>query len=161
MHPSVLTWVKNQVNIRGIAGNSTLELGSLNVNGSVRDFFTGPYIGVDKQDGNSVDRVMDANNLDFPDEWFDTVVSTEMLEHDPSPWLTFKEIYRVLKPGGKLLLTTRGPEFPHHDYGGDYYRYTNDALAHLADYAGLTHITVESDPFPNHDGGFLYAEKPR
>ena len=42
------------------------------------------------------------------------------------------EMHRVLKPGGKLLLTTRGPEFPHHDYGGDFYRYTNDALGEIA-----------------------------
>lgn len=161
MHPSVSTWVNNQVKIRGIAANSTLELGALNVNGSVRGYFTGPYIGVDKQAGNGVDKVMDANQLEFEDESFDTVVSTEMLEHDPSPWLTFQEIYRVLKPGGKLLLTTRGPEFPHHDYGGDFYRYTNDALAHLARYAGLVNETVEPDPFPGHSGGFLYAEKPR
>ena len=155
-----MVWVKNQVNVRGIADRNTLELGSLNVNGSVRDYFTGPYIGVDKQAGRGVDKVMDANKLDFPDDSFDTVVSTEMLEHDPAPWLTFAEIRRVLKPGGKLLLTTRGPEFPHHDYGGDYYRYTNDALRFLAEYVGLVHVTVDPDPFPGHDGGFLYAEKP-
>lgn len=161
MHPSVANWVKNQVRVRGISGLSTLELGSMDVNGSVRPLFTGPYIGVDKQDGPGVDKVMDANNLDFEDESFELVVSTEMLEHDPSPWLTFQEIYRVLKPGGKLLLTTRGPGFPHHDFGGDYYRYTNDALAHLARYAGLVHETVEDDKLPGHPGGFLYAEKPR
>lgn len=161
MHPSVTTWVKNQVRLRGLANLSTLELGSLNVNGTVRPYFTGPYIGVDKQAGNGVDKVMDANHLEFDDESFQTVVSTEMLEHDPSPWLTFQEVYRVLKPGGRLLLTTRGPMFEPHDYGGDYYRYTNDALAHLARYAGLVNETVEDDPFPGHPGGFLYAEKPR
>ena len=161
MHDSVMEWIGLKVKSLDLHGR-VLELGSLNVNGSVRDFFAGAttYIGVDKQHGPGVDLVLDANKLSFEDDSFDVVVSTEMLEHDPHPWLTIQEAYRVLKPNGTLLLTTRGPEFPLHDYGGDYYRYTGDALEALAKYAGLEVYLVEDDQFPGHPGSFMYAKKP-
>src|SRR5262249_25242451 len=39
-------------------------------------------------------------------ESFDTVISCETIEHVPHPWKAVKELGRVLKPGGKLFLTT-------------------------------------------------------
>ncbi len=44
--------------------------------------------------------------LCFPDDTFDCVVSSEMLEHTPSPETAFRELARVLKPGGILVITT-------------------------------------------------------
>lgn len=44
--------------------------------------------------------------LCFPDGTFDCVVSSEMLEHTPSPETAFRELARVLKPGGILIITT-------------------------------------------------------
>ncbi|MET0411881.1 MAG: class I SAM-dependent methyltransferase, partial [Polyangiaceae bacterium] len=35
----------------------------------------------------------------------DTVICTEVLEHVPAPWDALKELERVLKPGGTLILT--------------------------------------------------------
>ncbi len=40
--------------------------------------------------------------LPFPDNTFDLVVSTEVIEHVTSPTQAIKEMYRVLKPGGML-----------------------------------------------------------
>jgi ubiquinone/menaquinone biosynthesis C-methylase UbiE len=37
----------------------------------------------------------------FPDEFFDTVIMSQSLEHFPSPKTRLKEIWRILKPGGK------------------------------------------------------------
>jgi 2-polyprenyl-3-methyl-5-hydroxy-6-metoxy-1,4-benzoquinol methylase len=44
--------------------------------------------------------------MPFPDNSFDFIVSSEVIEHTPDPLLAFDELYRVLKPGGKLILTT-------------------------------------------------------
>lgn len=44
--------------------------------------------------------------LPFGDETFDLAVSTEVLEHVPDERLVLGEIARVLRPGGRLILTT-------------------------------------------------------
>lgn len=48
----------------------------------------------------------DIQAIPFPDNYFDTVISCETIEHVPNPPLAVKELVRVLKPGGKLFLTT-------------------------------------------------------
>jgi len=47
----------------------------------------------------------DLCSLPFSDNQFDAVLSLEMLEHSPSPRRILAEFHRVLKPGGKLVLT--------------------------------------------------------
>lgn len=44
--------------------------------------------------------------IPFPDNTFDFVVSSEVIEHTPDPYKALHEIYRVLKPGGKMVLST-------------------------------------------------------
>jgi len=46
------------------------------------------------------------DHLPFPDNFFDLVVSAWVLEHLDHPQAAFKEIYRVLKPGGKVIFLT-------------------------------------------------------
>jgi SAM-dependent methyltransferase len=46
-------------------------------------------------------RVMDAENLDFPDGTFDVVYSWGVLHHSPDTPKAIREVYRVLKPGGE------------------------------------------------------------
>jgi ubiquinone/menaquinone biosynthesis C-methylase UbiE len=48
--------------------------------------------------------VMDAQNMRFPDEIFDTVVTTCVFCSVPDPVKGLSEIRRVLKPGGSLLM---------------------------------------------------------
>ena len=48
--------------------------------------------------------VMDATNLDFPNSSFDKVYSFHTIEHIPDLEKALREMTRVLKPGGKLLL---------------------------------------------------------
>ena len=74
--------------------------------------------------------VGDAHGLPFASSSFDLILCTEMLEHTLDPQQIVDEIWRVLRPGGRVLLTTRFI-FPLHDVPGDYYRFTNYALAHL------------------------------
>lgn len=48
---------------------------------------------------------MDARDLDFPDDSFDTVAAMHVLSVVPEPEKVMSEIARVLKPGGKLVIT--------------------------------------------------------
>jgi SAM-dependent methyltransferase len=48
----------------------------------------------------------DAQALSFPPNSFDYVVSCECMEHVPQPQQMAKELYRVLKPGGRFCITT-------------------------------------------------------
>jgi ubiquinone/menaquinone biosynthesis C-methylase UbiE len=50
--------------------------------------------------------VGDIQSIAFADESFDTVISCETVEHVPDPGKAVTELARVLKRGGKLLLTT-------------------------------------------------------
>ena len=56
-----------------------------------------------------------AYQLPFAAETFDTVVSCEVIEHLQEPEKMLSEVQRVLKRGGKFILTTpyRLTEFPH------------------------------------------------
>lgn len=47
-----------------------------------------------------------AEKLLFKDKFFDLVIAAEMIEHLLYPEIILAEIKRVLKPGGKLILTT-------------------------------------------------------
>jgi SAM-dependent methyltransferase len=48
----------------------------------------------------------DAKDLPFADRSFDAIVSDNVLEHLPDPFETFREVARVLKPGGYALFKT-------------------------------------------------------
>jgi SAM-dependent methyltransferase len=50
--------------------------------------------------------VGNAESLEFPDQSFDFIFSCETLEHLPHPVRMTKEIFRLLKPGGKFIITT-------------------------------------------------------
>jgi len=50
-------------------------------------------------------RCEDVQNLTFPDESFDIVITQDVFEHIADPKKGFKEIHRVLKPGGHYILT--------------------------------------------------------
>jgi SAM-dependent methyltransferase len=160
MHASVMAWVAGKVSERGLAGGTVLEVGSRIVNGSPRSLFDGEYVGVDMQAGDGVDVVCRADRLPFASGVFDTVVSTETLEHDPYFWKSVVEMARVLRPGGTLLVTARGIGYPHHDFPSDYWRFTVDAFLTLFDFAGLESLEVIPDPSLRHPGVFGAAVKP-
>src|SRR5215510_8838114 len=125
MHQSVLEWVSGITRRYDFAGQEVLEVGSLNINGSVRPFFegAGTYTGIDLREGPDVDLVMNSHDLQFPDESFDLVISTEMLEHDDRFWASLEEMGRVLKKEGLLIITARGNGFMPHEYPHDYWRF--------------------------------------
>ncbi len=50
-------------------------------------------------------RVMDAEHLDFPDQTFDAVISSCAVLHFPDIGKATREMYRVLKPAGRLAIS--------------------------------------------------------
>ena len=51
-------------------------------------------------------KVADVNELPFPDSSFDIVFSDNLMEHVDAPINIYKEVRRVLKPGGFFLFKT-------------------------------------------------------
>lgn len=49
--------------------------------------------------------------LPFEDKSFDIVMSSDVIEHTPDPYVSTKEMIRVLKPGGKLCVTVPNRTF--------------------------------------------------
>lgn len=105
----------------------TLDIGAQN----------GPYaryfpnrIGLDVRRGEGVSIIGDAQQLGIRDACVDVILCTEVLEHLPEPQRAIDEMFRILAPGGQLLLTTRFL-FPIHDAPNDYFRFTKYGLRHL------------------------------
>jgi SAM-dependent methyltransferase len=96
-----------------------------------------------------VHALADAYRLPFGDEAFDVVLCAEVLEHMHTPALALSEMRRVLKTGGKLLLTTPFA-YPIHYAPTDYYRFTRFGLLHL-----LCEWEVESLTEATTDGAAL------
>lgn len=79
--------------------------------------------------------------LPLRDGSFDTVLSSDVLEHLPDPSVMFNEISRVLRPGGVLLLNTPFL-YPVHEAPHDYLRHTRFSLAGLSEAAGLEVVSL-------------------
>ena len=79
-----------------------------------------------------LDQECDLNQpLPFPAHEFDTIVISEVLEHIANPELIWAEMARILKPGGKVLLSVPFL-YKIHEAPYDYYRYTRFALENFA-----------------------------
>jgi SAM-dependent methyltransferase len=97
------------------AGGRVLEIGSLDINGSVRSHFSGgEYLGLDVGAGPGVDLVCQGQDYDAPDGSFDTVISCETMEHNPFWRETFANMLRLCRPGGMVLMTCAAPGRPEH-----------------------------------------------
>jgi ubiquinone/menaquinone biosynthesis C-methylase UbiE len=111
-------------------GDRVLEVGSLDVNGSVRENFlvAAEYVGIDIRPGKCVDVVMAAEELPekYPAGHFDCIVSCETLEHCEHWKECLRAIWHVLKTGGRLCITTPTKEKGRHNHPLDYWRWTLD-----------------------------------
>ncbi|MFH8724513.1 class I SAM-dependent methyltransferase [Streptomyces termitum] len=102
----------------------------------------------------------DALNLPFPDESFDVVIISEVMEHIPDDKGVLAEMVRVLKPGGRIAITVPryGPEKvcwalsdAYHEVEGGHIRiYKADELLAKIRQAGLR-------PYGTHHAHALHA----
>lgn len=156
MHQSVMSFVRAALAPDYIKGRSVLEVGSYNVNGTVRDILqphAGRYIGVDMRPGPGVDVVSTAEEM--PDSLkSEIVVSCEMLEHAFEWRKAFTRMADLCT--GVLLVTARGPGFPLHDYPSDHWRFTPADIEQVCKALGLR--VCVCCPDPQAPGFFLVAD---
>ncbi len=88
------------------------------------------YMRLDFDSEDNPDICCDLHEIKWQSNYFDTVIATEVLEHLHDPEKAIREIYRVLKKGGNVLLSTRFI-YPYHPDPKDYYRFTWDSLTYL------------------------------
>jgi SAM-dependent methyltransferase len=112
--------------IRQNPGSFILDYGS----GNPRDAeIFDNVIRIDLVHYRSVDVVTNTPRLPFTDDTFDFVVSESVFEHVRDPWHCARELYRVLKPGGRIHIDTAFL-FPVH---GDPYHFYNMTLEGVAE----------------------------
>jgi SAM-dependent methyltransferase len=76
-----------------------------------------------------------------PNSAYDLVLSTQVLEHVSDPENYLGECFRLLKPGGLLVLSTHGT-FPEHGVPYDFQRWTADGLRNLVSKRGFEDISL-------------------
>jgi SAM-dependent methyltransferase len=87
------------------------------------------YAGLDLQFEGTVDVVATAERIPIRTESLDLVLCNDVLQYIFDPPAAMREMHRVLKPGGQLILSTRGQYPEHHD---ELWRFLPDGLRHLA-----------------------------
>jgi SAM-dependent methyltransferase len=83
-----------------------------------------------------LDYVCDLTEIPVEDDRYDRILFNQVLEHLPDPPAAVAELYRVLKPGGRLFCSA--PLFyAEHQTPHDYYRYTRFGLRRIFEDAGF------------------------
>lgn len=149
---------------------SVLDVGSMDVNGSYKPLFVErncSYTGVDIEEGQNVDMVVDVGHFQMSVGEYDVVVSGQCLEHTKYPWDVVGEMAFVTKPGGLVCIIVPGSG-PEHRFPIDCYRFFPDGMRALAEYAGLEVLECYScwdEPGEDDEGNqwkdtVLIAKKP-
>jgi len=105
------------------------------------------YCGLDLGIGDSawdysrLDVLGDLSRLPFHDESFDACLNVVTLEHVREPAQVVRELARVLRPGGRLLLIAPH-EWEEHQQPHDYFRYTRYGLEYLLTGAGFEELSI-------------------
>ncbi len=101
------------------------------------------YIGIDIDTENKLaDIYADASKTPLSSNSVDIVVAFQLLEHTPKPWLVLAEMYRVLKPNGKLFLTLP-MSWELHEEPYDFFRFTEHGITALLKNTGFKNIKTK------------------
>lgn len=163
-----ISMVKNK-NKSFFTNKKVLEVGSLNINGTMRDFFSNcDYTGIDVGKGKDVDIVCSGHEYDAPNESYDVTTSGECFEHNPHWAETFANMVRMTKSGGLIFFTCATTGRPEHgttrtspskspltiEKGWDYYRNLDED-----DFRGSFNESFD-DIFETYEFHSTVAEKP-
>ncbi|CAN5165399.1 hypothetical protein BH11PAT1_BH11PAT1_1550 [soil metagenome] len=121
----------------------TLDIGS---GGSSYSRFFPNRLTVDIDPMRKPEIVADAHHLPFPEAEFSSILCTEVLEHVKDPFQVERELRRVMKVGGTLVLSTRFV-FPLHDTPHDYWRFTKYGLREIFKEWEIIEIVEETQTF--------------
>lgn len=83
-----------------------------------------------------LDYVCDITDIPVEDATFDRVICNQVLEHVSEPEKAIAELFRVLKPGGRIFLSAP-LFFAEHQKPYDFFRYTQFALRKMFEDAGF------------------------
>ena len=126
------------------ASSNILEVGSQDINGSIRDYFPASenrsWIGLDVGKAKGVDFIIPGELIQLPDGWADIAFSTECFEHAKCWREIFLNMIRITHEDSLIILTFAGIGRAAHGtidtdtgsspYTDDYYK--NISLAELA-----------------------------
>lgn len=112
-------------------------------------FFEGKissYTGCDiiQSDKNLVDIICPATEIPLPNGCKDTIFTTQVIEHVADHKKLLSEAFRILKPGGCLILS--GPmAWEHHEVPYDFFRFTRHGFEYLLHDAGFKPIEITAN----------------
>jgi SAM-dependent methyltransferase len=143
--PLYLTRIDLLFNIQNYAkllGGKTLDFGCGKK--PYKSLFTNAdeYIGLDFEgEGHShkdeqIDVFYDGKKIPFPDNYFDSVFSSEVFEHIFNLEEIIKELKRVLKNQGLILITCPF-SICEHEVPNDFARYTSFGIKHMLEKEGF------------------------
>ena len=162
-HQSCIDFVRRVLTKEDIEGKKIIEVGSLDVNGSVRPYIETfkprQYIGVDIAIGPGVDEICDAKDIAerYGRESFDVVITTELLEHVKDWRKVINNLKDIVIPNGIILITTRSKGFGYHGFPSDYWRFEKDDMKYI--FSDFVIKQLEKDPLAS--GIFVKAKKPQ
>lgn len=106
------------------------------------------YIGVDWAGSlhkTKADIAADLNEkLPIEDNQADTIISISVLEHLREPQIMLNEAFRILNPGGHIILQTPW-QWMVHEAPHDYFRFSPYALEYMMNKAGFKNIRIEAE----------------
>jgi len=101
------------------------------------------FVGVDVVENPAAELLGPVEALPVEDASFDVVLCTQVLEHCDDPAQAVRELRRVTRPGGRVLVSTHGVQV-YHPSPVDYWRWTHAGLRRLFEQSGSwSTLTVE------------------
>lgn len=142
LNPTWITESRLRQRLKAIIGSLDIQSADkwLDVGCGVRPYETlfppGTYTGVDVADSGrpqslkAPDFFYDGQTLPFPDNSFDGALCTQVLEHVANPAALLDEIHRILKPGGRLVLSAPFL-WEEHEEPYDFFRFSSFGIREL------------------------------
>jgi len=109
-----------------------------------RGYQPGWYLGLDFDVDSQPDVAGDVRYLPLRDEAVPALLAASMLEHVYDYRQTIAEIYRVLQPGGCLLIQVPFL-LEYHGFPEDYFRYTHVGLRRILEEAGFRVLVMDTE----------------
>ncbi len=159
-HPKFLSLIFSQLHILRSGLRNGIKTFAPDMTGDILDFGCGSkpyasfftnadsYVGVDilnsghNHEDSKIDVFWDGKQLPFDDEVFDGCVAFEVFEHIFSLDDVLQELFRVLRPGGRLLISIPFV-FGEHEAPFDYARYTSFGIRHILTKNGFSVSKIE------------------